>query len=409
MSDPTSEMEWQLRNLMEIAAGEPAGRITIDAVRHLARRRTIAAVAAAVAIVLIGGAGAAVAARTIGRQPVSATGLPSDVPRYYYENGLTNNLDHWVNVIRATSSGAVTATVRCPGQVSNTPISSVTPVGLHTFFMTCRRNVRQGPNSVVSESRIVGFRLTRSGRISGYFPVRGGALGTLHADGLTATPDGSRVALIVPPGSKGRSSRAEILVIDTRTGAHALWLAPKKVPGTVYFGFNDASFTGDGKELAVLGPVRCVRGNNAPKCTSTAGEEVRAYNVAGPGGQLGQGKILLRQSAIMPTSLDYINDAVISLDGSTLTLTEVGSGRSADSVFVEVLAVSAQNSKNRRVIFKMNTGNSFSYRCFSADPFRRHFILDAGPGSDSRNGWIYRGRLVPLKPTPGDNVFSEDW
>jgi hypothetical protein len=388
----------------EIAAGEPARQITIDTVRRLARRRTVAAVAAAVAIALIVGAGAAVAARAVGSQPVSATGLPSGVPRYYYESGYTNS-GGLVNVIRATTGGSITATVHCPVPSSRMTITSVAPVGLHTFFMMCTRP-RQ--NAVAAESRIYGFRLTRSGRINGYFRVRGGELGALGAYNLTATADGSRVAVLLAPGSNGRSSPAEILVIDARTGAHALWFGPKKVPGAVYFSFYEASFTGNGHELAVLGPARCVKGPNAPTCKSATGEEIRAYDVAGPGGRLGQGRILLLQSSIMSPALDYINDAVISLDGSTLILTEVGSARGIASGFVEVLAVSAQNSKNRHVIFKMSTGDGFSYRNFSADPFRRHFILDAGPANDTKNGWIYRGRLVPLKPQ-GDNVGSEVW
>lgn len=405
MSDPASEMEWQLRKLMELAAGDPARQITIDMVRRLARRRMLAAAACVVAISLIGGAGAAVAARTVGRQQVSASGSPSGAPRYYYEQSFARTDP--VGLIRATASGAITATVRCPGPGSHLAITSVAPVGLHTFFILCQRWKPGSP--VVTQSRIYRFRLTRSGRVSGYSPVPGGALGALNVYDLIATPDGSRVAVLLPPGANGRSSPEEILVIDARTGAHTLWLGPRKVPGTVYFGFNGASFTGNGQELAVLGPTRCIRAQNAPKCKSTAGEEVRAFDIAGRGGQLGRGRILLRQSSIMPLSLDYINDAVISLDGSTLTLTEVGSGTGQDSNFVAVLAVSTANSKNRRVIFKMNTGNGFSYNCFAADPFRRHFILDAGPTSGTKNGWIYHGRLVPLKPNPGDNVRIEAW
>lgn len=409
MSEPASEMEWQLRKLMEMAAGEPTRQITMEMVRRQARRRTIAAVAAALAILLIGGAGAALAARTAGQSPVSTAGLPSGVPRYYYEQGFTNSGRGQVSVIRATASGAITATVSCPATGSPMTIASVAPVGTRTFFMLCQHLVRSSSGPIVTKSRIYGFRLTRSGRIRGYFPVRGGALGALNAYGLVTTPDGSRVAVVVPAGSTGRSSPAEIVVIDTRTGSHALWLWQRKVLGKVYFGLNEASFTGNGKELAVLGPTNCIRGKNAPRCRSTAGEEVRAFNVAGSGGQIGQGRILLRQSSIMPLSLDYINDAVISLDGSTLTLTEVGGGRRAGSGFVEVLAVSAGNSKNRRVVFRMRTGNGFTYCCFSADSFRRHFILVAGPTSGSKNGWIDRGRLIPLKPTQGDNVRIEAW
>ena len=406
MSDSTSELEWQLRKFMQIAAGEPTRRITIEMVRRSARRRTIAAAAAAVVIAVTGGAGVAVATSAVGNQQIGATGSPTGVPRYYYEDGVTNLDRGPVTVIRATVGGAITATVDCPKQSGHLAPSSVIPIGLHTFFMLCQRQAGSGPNRV-TVSRIYGFRLTKSGRINGYFQVRGGALGRGY--GLTATPDGSRVAVIVPPGPTGGSSQAEILVIDTRTGAHTLWLWPKEVPGRIYFGLGEMSFTGNGKELAVLGPARCIRGKNAAKCKSTAGEEVRAFDVAGPGGQIGEGRILLRQSSIMSLALDYINDAVVSLDGSTLTLTEVGSGPTVHSNFVEVLAVSATNSNNRRVIFKMATGNGFSYNFFSADPSRRFFILDAGPTHGTSNGWIDHGRLVPLKPTPGDNVLDETW
>jgi hypothetical protein len=413
MSDQTSEMEWQLRKLMDVAAGEPTRQITTEMVRRLARRRTVAAVAAAIAIVLISGAGAAVAARAVGRQDLSAAGLPRGVPRFYFVDGWTSPR----GVIRATASGDVTATVSCPGQSSPpTVITWVVPVGPRTFFMMCQRRQESQPSpgatksrtDRVSRSRIYGFGLTATGRISGYFPVRGGKLGALTVDGLTATPDGSLVALVVPPGSDGTSSPARILVINTRTGAHTWWIGPRQIVGKIYFGLGQASFTGNGKELAVLGETRCIKGNHT-RCHSTAGEEVRAFNIAGPGGHLGQGRILLRQSSIMPLALDYINAAVISLDGSTLTLSEVGSGRGAGSNFVEALQVSATNSKNRRVIYRMNTGNGFSYNWFSADPTGRYFIFDAGPTSGSKNGWIDRGRLVPLKPTQGNNVRIEAW
>jgi hypothetical protein len=417
MSDESNEMEWQLRKLMEMAAGEPTRQITTEMVRRLARRRTVAAVAAAIAIVLIGGAGAAVAARTVGRQDLAAAGLPRGVPRFYFVGGWTNTGQSG-DVIRATASGKVTATVRCPGTSSpSTIITSVVPVGPRTFFIMCQSRQKSRPslgaaksrNDRVSGSRIYGFGLTATGRISGYFPARGGALGALTSYGLTATPDGSLVALLVPPGSSGTSSPARILVINTRTGAHTWWLWQRQIVGKIYFSIGKASFTGDGKELAVLGETRCIKGKNTPRCHSTAGEEVRAFNIAGPGGHLGQGRILLRQSSIMPLALDYINDAVISLDGSTLTLTEVGSSRGIGSNFVEALQVSATNSKNRRVIFRMNTGNGFAYNCFSADPTRRYFILDAGPTSGTKNGWIDDGRLVPLKPTQGDNIRDEAW
>ena len=57
----------------------------------------------------------------------------------------------------------------------------------------------------------------------------------------------------------------------------------------------------------------------------------------------------------------------------------------------------------------MDTGNGFMFRFFSSDPSGRYLLLDAGPTSGTANGWIDNGRLIPLTPADGGNVFYEAW
>jgi hypothetical protein len=42
-------------------------------------------------------------------------------------------------------------------------------------------------------------------------------------------------------------------------------------------------------------------------------------------------------------------------------------------------------------------------------PDGQYLLLDTGPTSGTINGWIDEGRLVPLAPADGDNVFCEVW
>jgi len=59
-------------------------------------------------------------------------------------------------------------------------------------------------------------------------------------------------------------------------------------------------------------------------------------------------------------------------------------------------------------LFKLKTGDGFTYRFVEPDPSGAWVLFDAGPSSRGINGWIDRGKLVPLKPA-GNRAFDEVW
>jgi hypothetical protein len=166
------------------------------------------------------------------------------------------------------------------------------------------------------------------------------------------------------------------------------------------------SLTADGRELTFLGVPRCIKG----PCRPTGnGEEVRAVMPAGQGGNLSNSRLLLRQSALVRLATGYIDGAVISPDGSSVTVVEMNTpGRSADNI-VSVIQVSATTGRQLSVRYHVDTGNGFLYRYFSSDPSGRYLLLDAGPTSGTVNGWIDNGRLVQLTPANGTNIIYQAW
>ena len=106
-------------------------------------------------------------------------------------------------------------------------------------------------------------------------------------------------------------------------------------------------------------------------------------------------------------STGYVNDALVTPDGSAVSVAVIHSG--ARSTLVRVIQVSARTGKQLRVVYQVNTGNGMSYQYFSTDPTGRYMMLDAGPSSQSHNGWIYHRQLVALKPYDGGNVNWQTW
>jgi hypothetical protein len=102
-------------------------------------------------------------------------------------------------------------------------------------------------------------------------------------------------------------------------------------------------------------------------------------------------------------------NAVISPDGSTLTLSIVGNlAGNVKPDSVSVVQVRATGPGTPRVVYRMVTGNGYQYAYFSADPSVGHFLLGAGPLSRMTQGRIANGRLVPLKPA-AFTVMSAVW
>jgi hypothetical protein len=369
----------------------------------VARRRGVGWVAAAVVAVLLAGTSVAVFTRAPG--PLRPLGpLPAGVPRYYVQQSF-GGVSGPAPVVRSTATGAVTDTVRSPWRQAR--ITDIAAAGNQTFFMVCQGIAGKGVSPVVTGSRIYRFRVTSSGRIGGYAMVRGGMLAGRQADELAVAADGSEVAVSTgPAAATGAPGSAEVMVINTRTGARAVWHNAPAVPGQMAYGVADLSLTADGRELAFLGIPRCIKG----PCRPTGnGEEVRAVSPAGQGGNLGNSRLLLRQSALVRLATGYIDGAVISPDGSSVTVVEMNTpGGSVDNI-MSVVQVSAATGRQLSVRYQMDTGNGFMYRFFSSDPSGRYLLLDGGPTSGTVNGWIEDGRLVQLTPADGTNVAYEAW
>ena len=368
-----------------------------------ARHRGVGWVAAAVVAVLLAGIGVAVFTRAPGA-PWVPRPLPAGVPRYYVQQTF-GGASGPAPVMRSTATGAVTDTVRSPWRQAR--ITGIAAAGDQTFFMVCQGIAAKGVHPVVTGSRIYRFHVTSSGRIGGYSLVRGGMLAGRQADGLAAAADGSEVAVTTgPAAAAGAAGSAEVMVINTRTGARAVWHNAPAVPGQMALNVVDMSFTADGHELAFLGIPRCIKG----PCTPTGnGEEVRAVSPAGQGGNLTNSRLLVRQSALVRLATGYIDGAVIGPDGSSVMVVEMNTPRGSADNIMSVVQISAATGRQLSVRYQMDTGNGFSYRLFSSDPSGRYLLLDAGPSSGTVNGWIDNGRLVQLTPADGSNIFYEAW
>lgn len=360
-----------------------------------ARRRAGQWAAAIVAVVLLGWAGVALWG------PAGGPGPAAGVPRYYVQQTLGQGTRP-MTVVRATATGAITARVRSPWPQAN--ITAIAAGGDKAFFMICQRSAGGAAGAAVTGARVYRFRVTGAGRVSGYSLVPGGVLAGLQAGKLAVSADDSEIAITTATGAARTTA---IMVISTRTGARAVWHVPPAVPGKMTFGAADISFTADGRELAFLAVPRCVHG----PCRPTGnGEEVRAVSPAAQGGSLASSRLLLRQSSLTSLGTGYLDGAVISPDGSSVSVVvmDTPAGGPPDNT-ISVVQVSAATGRQTGVSYRTDTGNGFSYRLFGADPSGRYLLLDAGPTSGTVNGWIDRGRLIQLAPATGDAIFSEAW
>jgi DUF1707 SHOCT-like domain len=400
--------------LAALVADIPAGLTRGQPVREpAAQRRGTGWVAGAVAAMLLAGLVVAVFTRAPGPPFTRAPGpsfirapspFPAGLPRYYIQQSF-GGAHGPATVVRATATGAVTATVRSPWRQAHT--TGIAAASDQTFFVACQGITGKGGHAVVTGSRIYRFRVSGSGRIGGYSLVPGGILAGLQAGELAVAADGSEVAVTTAPAAAtGAAGSAAIMVINTRTGARAMWHNAPAVPGQMTYGVAGLSLTADGRKLAFLGIPRCVKG----PCRPTGnGEEVRAVSPAGRGGNLSSSRLLLRQSALVRLATGYIDGAVISPDGSSVAVVEMNTAAGSADNILSVVQVSAATGKQLSVRYQVNTGNGFLYRSFSSDPSGRYLLLDAGPTSGTVNGWIDDGRLVQLTPANGTNVFDEAW
>jgi hypothetical protein len=301
--------------------------------------------------------------------------------------------------VRATATGAVRAGIRCPLSGPYVITWPVAPADNQNFFLVCQGTTGPQSYAKVLESRIFQFHVTGSGLVTGDLPVRGGVLGGLQVQSIAATRDGSEIAVIVYPGSHPpdlRRTPPDVIVIDTRTGAHAIWHGAAPVSGKTVYWPRDISLTADGQKLVFLTEPQCFQTG----CTTNGGQQMRVViHPASGGGQLNSAGVLVRLNSVLPLSSASVMDAVISPDGSTLTAAVMGtlSGNpSPDSV--SVVQIPASGQPRLRFVYRLPQGDSYSF--FSADPPGSHFLLGTGTQNGPLAGRINNGMLIPLRPDP---------
>lgn len=396
-----------------------------------------APLAAAAAMLLVVGLGVTLARYLPGSGRSSATGTTP--PRYYVEQDLNGSPP----VVRSTATGKVTDTVPVPAVPHAVGQDLVAAARDGTFFVAAYLT---GAN----RQRIYGFRLTRSGRVTGFFRVPGKTLGggVWGADAIAASPDGSQVAVAysaadftctmhptnVTAGQTCASSLPGdyIDVVSVATGATRVWRGAAVHRGSSFI-IASLSWTGNGRELVYLGQWCPSGAMSSEFCLMTGNEtsppdrpaEVWALDPASGGGRLASGRPLLRETARFP----YIAQAAISPDGSVITALVlrgpvVGWYAAAGAVPSElsVVQISRATGKQLRVLYRRDLGATAAtnqtpeFLYLSRDVTGQYWMLNGGycSPSDSNscqggfNGWIDDGRLVPLSPTNG-RLADEAW
>jgi hypothetical protein len=406
--------ERNLRDMLEIAVGEPPHWMSLDAIRQRGiRRRITQAGAVGLAAVLAAGLGAtlsAYAARNGGPATIGNK-TAAGPPRYYVQDNNSRSRSAPVFLVRARTTGKVVSVVRSPKPSANCG-NNLAAAGTHTFFMTCEV-WRKEPVAVL----IYQFEVTNSGRATAPTLIKGGTLGGgIFAGNFAASPDGSHVAVEeLRPSPNGNLYTNEvpigIAVIDTRTGHKAMWRTGPYVPGKIgYDGASDISFTSNGSELVLLETL-CPRTRYQRNCTSSSPTEVRAFGPADRGGSLQGGQLLLRESAFKKPGTGLI-DAFITPDGAALTSVLIICPKRGICT-LRVAKVALRTGRVLANLYQVRTGTKFEgvfERFFSADPTGRWLILDAGAQGKKRvNGWISHGRIVPLNPADGNAASYEAW
>jgi len=396
-----NDLETRLAELLKAGVGDPPQRVTVQAVRRQhVRRQVITGVTAIALIALLAGVSASLLARLGGAGPAVRPSLPAGIPRYYVQEASQQGFG---TVVRATATGRVTATVRCPWRNAAPEIYPIAGASGQRFFMVCTADTRQAPG----QARIYRFQVTSSGQVRSYALIPGGQLGNVSVGPMAVASDGSSVAVIVAPPrtGPGTTPQVKIIVINTRTGAHALWRNAPPGSNVSRFRLFDVSFTTHGRELVFLGTQVCGSGTHPRDCQPLH-QQVRALSPPADGGSLNAGHKLL-DTAEAGTSR-FITDAVVSADGSTLTLVTVNVPPKPQPSTVTVSQTST-GSHAQRVIYQTQGSSGLEPDVFlSADASGRQFLITAGPVANRSNGWIHDGKLIELKP-PGAQVFYEAW
>jgi hypothetical protein len=374
-----------------------------------------APVAAAAAVMLVIGLAVSVSNGLFGTgRPAGPAHLPAAPHRFY----LATDIGSWKTVVRSTATGKAVAVVPVPSLETAGSVSpALAAAGNGAFYLAAFERGVPG-------EQIYRFRLTAAGHVTGFTRIPGGSLRPgWAADALAASPGGSLVAVgayydrdhRAGDQTYGPERSDQLLVIHTATGAQSTWRGGSPARGYKYFRVASLSWTGDGRELAVLGEwcraASVPGGEGCPRGERQA--QLRAIDPAGHGGGsvLG-GRLLLAQSPRIP----YLAQALISPDGSVITVMvlhgRIVGNPQISGIFPQDLSVeriSVATGRQLSVLYQRRLGDTSAVSGPMADPLTliadatgRNLILNGGicnrHCTNEFNGWLHAGRLVPLRP-----------
>jgi hypothetical protein len=410
-----------------------------DRLRAARRRGWVVPLAVAASVALIVGAAVGVGNYLRHHGASAPPAIPSGgLPKYYATIEGTGPVLPRVT-IRATRTGAVVATVADPlgpGQTPEpAPSNTVTPVNTPnpysgqmeavdlataddvTFYVLyqIRPQHTNSPSGTIIES----FQIDSAGRPGLLSQVKGGVLAGQEGSNETiaVAPGGGEIAVTLPATSSLTDQHQEILVIDTRTGAHRVWRGGLDRTGAMVT-INSLSWSRDGRGLAYVaqwcypsdggwvnlptGPI-CTPGNVRP---TRSVRQVREIDTTAAGGLLSSSRILLAQSSRYPN----LTQALLSPDGTSLTAIVLsgpetpGDGRYSvpGPHDLSIVTISVSSGAETAVLYRTHGGTAF-WSTLTADASGRFLVLGnsfyGGP-----MGWIDAGRLRELKGQAGTPV-----
>jgi len=375
-----------------------------------------APVTAAAAVILVIGLVVSLSSGLFGtHRPGGSAHLPAPPHRFYLATGIGS----WQTTVRSTATGKAVAVVPVPSPGTTGSLSpALATAGNGTFYIAAFQHGLPG-------EQIYRFRLTAAGHVTGFARVPGGSLRSgWAADALAASPDGSMLAVGAYDQRyhrhngllSGASRSDQLIVINTSTGAQRIWRGGSPAGGYRYFRVGSLSWTGDSRELAVLGEwCRTAGDPGGELCPAGQRQaQLRAIQPASHhGGSVLAGRLLLRPSPRVP----FLAQALISPDGSTITAM-VLRGRAIGNpqisgIFpanLSVEQISVATGRRLNVLYQRRLGDTSEVSGAMADPLEmsadasgHHLILNGGicdlHCTNAFNGWLHAGRLVPLPPS----------
>ncbi len=370
--------------------------------RQAVRRRAIAAVLTTSVVAVLGsGVGVAVATGRLAGNPVAGQAKHAGPPRFYVELDTAGPASSEQRAqVRVTATGAVAATVHCPGCFPSA-ISAAEAAGGRVFFLSCQVDASAG-TKVRLGTKIYRFGMSETGHVTGLRLMAGGNLTGLRAGDMAASADGSELAVAIAPAKSGPTS--QIWVVSTSTGKHATWETSVFPHGGRFIPY-DLSLSGDGKTLGAFGKAHCVKG--ARGCTSRDFEMVVTRHAL-TGGQLSRGgHVVFTQHQLVRPRTGAVQTADVSAAAPAVDVVI------ADSRGSRVTQNSISTGKPLRTLFRVTARLSLIAQ-LSVDPSTGFLLVTGesggGPaGGTSFNGWINHGRLVSLKPDIRLSLNTEIW